>query len=119
MTPLALQKLRARVPGCELLVYTDLQSRTVLGSDGALRYPQEHLDALCLCAADLFDVTGHAPKGPFSHALFFGAGGGRGFFRNGADPGEALCCICALSVDVDQLVQVMNEALGAESSGHE
>lgn len=113
MTPSALNAFRSTLADCELAVYVDLGSRTVLSSDGALHYPQEYLDVLCACAADLFDA---APKGeePVEHVLFASPTGSRGFFRNPAEPNEALCCICAAEVGVDTLVENARAALSGE-----
>ena len=119
MTPLALQRLRERIPECELVLYTDLLSRTVLGADGAVRYPQEHLDVLCQCCADLFEAAQNDLCESCDHVLFFGPNGGRGFFRNLSEPGEALCCIFSSAVDVDYLVQSIKDALEPGTAAHE
>ena len=111
MTPDMLKSLRAQVPDCDLIVYADLGSRTVLSADSALRYPQEHLDALCHCAADLFGAATGSDTAATEQVLFFGPTGGRGFFRNLAEPGEALCCICAAGTDIDALTAAFTEAL--------
>lgn len=110
MTPHALNAFRSRVAECELAVYVDLHSRTVLSSDGALQFPQEYLDALCACAADLFAA---APEGagPVEHVLFVSPTGSRSFFRNPADPNEALCCIGAAEVAVEPLIVAARAAL--------
>jgi hypothetical protein len=113
MTPNALNAFRSTLADCELAAYVDLEARTVLSSDGALHYPQEYLDVLCACAADLFEV---APKseGPVEHVLFLSPTGSRGFFRNLADPNEALCCICTAEVGVEVLIENARAALAAE-----
>ncbi|MDA5092849.1 hypothetical protein O2N63_01975 [Aliiroseovarius sp. KMU-50] len=115
MTPTALNAFRNTLADCELAVYVDLGSRTVLSSDGALHYPQEYLDVLCTCAADLFDA---APKGeePVEHVLFLSPTGSRGFFRNLADPCEALCCICSAEVGFERLIENARAALVGEST---
>ncbi len=110
MTPTALNAFRRKVTDCELAIYVDLDSRTVLSSDGALHFPQEYLDALCRCAADLFDA---APKGEgqVDHVLFMSPTGSRSFFRNLAEPNEALCCMCAAEVAVETLIENARAAL--------
>lgn len=113
MTPTALKAFRRKFPDCDLAVYVDLGSRTVLSWDGALHFRQEHLDVLCACAADLFDS---APKGdgPIEHVLFLSPTGSRTFFRNLADPNEALCCICAADIAVGSLINAARAALAGE-----
>lgn len=111
MTPQALKAFRIRVPDCELAVYADLGSGTVLGADGALRYPQEYLDALCAGAAVLFDAAPGNGEGPVEHVLFQGPTGSRGFFRRLDEPQEALCCICAPGVATARLIAEARVAL--------
>jgi len=111
MTPQALKAFRIRVPDCELAVYADLGSGTVLGADGALRYPQEYLDALCACAATLFQSAPQDGFEPVEHVLFLGPTGGRGFFRRLDEPNEALCCICAPGTAADRLIAEARVAL--------
>jgi len=116
MTPSALNAFRRKVAGCELAVYVDLDSRTVLSSDGALHFPQEYLDVLCACAADLFEVA-PTGEGAAEHVQFLSPTGSRSFFRNLTDPNEALCCICAAEVAVETLIESARAALaggGAE-----
>lgn len=116
MTPKALSEYRAKLPDCELAVYADIGSGTVLGSDSTLRYPQEYLDALCACAAELFaQTTSDEPQS--DHVLFFSATGSRAFFRSMSDPNEALCCICAPGVDLARLMAESRAAMGAAASG--
>ena len=113
MTPTALNAFRRKLADCELAVYVDLQSCTVLSSDGALRFPQEYLDVICACAADLFEAAPEA-AGPVEHVLFFSPTGSRSFFRNVADPNEALCCICSADADVKTLIENARAALVGE-----
>jgi hypothetical protein len=115
MTPNALADLRARLPGCELAVYVDFASETVLGSDGDLRYPQEHLDALCRCAATLFahdDETGAPASG---HAVFLSETGARVFLRAPDAGSEALCCICAPDTDFAAALPGVRQMLAGAS----
>lgn len=111
MTPQALRAFRDRLPDCDLAVYADLGARTVLGADSALRVPQEYLDALCDCAAFLFAAAPAPGAGPVEEILFLGPTGGRGFFRSAAEPGEALCLICAPDADLARLAAEARSAL--------
>lgn len=115
MTPDALNAFRRKLADCELAVYVDLQSCTVLSSDGALHFPQEYLDVLCTCAADLFEAAPN-DAGPVEHMLFFSPTGSRSFFRTLSDPNEALCCICAADTDVETLIENARAALAGEDT---
>lgn len=109
MTPKALADFRERLPDCELAVYADIGSGTVLLSNGTLRYPQEYLDALCECAAQLFRQGVEFEGASADPILFFGPTGGRAFFRSPQDPSEALCCICGPATDVSRLLDLARE----------
>ncbi len=113
MTPHQLREFRTGVPACELALYADIGSRTVLGADSALRYPQEYLDALCGCAADLFDAEPRDGTVPVDHVIFLSPTGGRAFVRNAAEPDEVLCCICAPDMAADRLIDAARAALGS------
>jgi hypothetical protein len=113
MTPQELRTFRTDLPDCELALYADIGSRTVLGADSALRYPQEYLDALCGCAADLFGALPGIERDKVDHVVFMGQTGGRVFVRNPASPGEVLCCICAADAGATQLVSAARSALRA------
>ncbi|MBF9035443.1 hypothetical protein HKCCE2091_14445 [Rhodobacterales bacterium HKCCE2091] len=112
MTPRALSEFRSRLPGCDLVVYADIASRTVLASDGALRYPQEYLDALCLSAAELLAPGSGLGGEPAAEVLFLTETGARAFFRAPDATGESLCCICAPEIDVTDLRREARAALG-------
>ena len=99
MNPTALADLRARIPGCELAAYVDFVSETVLGADGDLRYPQEHLDALCRCAAVLFAQAAGCADPDAGQVVFLGETGARVFLRAPGASNEALCCICGPGTD--------------------
>jgi hypothetical protein len=107
MTPSALAELRARLPACELAVYADYGSGTVLGADGAFQYPQEYLDALCQCAARLF---GEADL-ELDHATFLSPTGGRVFMRASDSSTEALCCICAPDAELSKLLNEIRDGM--------
>lgn len=116
MTPKALQQFRARLPDCELALYADIRSGTVLLKDGVLRYPQEYLDALCACAALLYRDSPEFDGAVADPILFFGPTGGRAFFRAPDDPSEALCCICGPGTDVSVLLEEGRALLSPEGS---
>lgn len=117
MTPDALGKLRGRLSDCDVLIYADLHSRTVLSTDGAVRHPQEQLDALCHAAADLFAASEGTRSDGLPHIFFLSPTGGRAFFRNTKEPSEALCCIFGPDADVDTLFREIRAALPGEGAG--
>ncbi|MEM6609804.1 MAG: hypothetical protein AAF689_14645 [Pseudomonadota bacterium] len=104
MTPEALADFRAQLPQCELAVYADIRSGTVLLTDGALRYPQEYLDALSECAAQLFAEAPAFDDHVIDPVLIFGPTGGRAFFCSSVDPSEALCCLFGTGADITKLL---------------
>lgn len=113
MTPKALAEFRDQLPDCELVVYADIGSGTVLLRDGALRYPQEYLDALCSCAAQIFRGGPSYDGVALDPVLFFGPTGGRAFFQSSADPSAALCCIVGPDVDVASFLQAGRALMAA------
>lgn len=114
MTPNDLREFRTGIPACELALYADIGSRTVLGTNSVLRYPQEYLDALCGCAAELFHAVPDDGHSPAEHVILFGPTGGRAFVRSPAEPNEVLCCICSTDVAADRLLSAARAALGAK-----
>lgn len=86
-----LARIRARFAGCELLVLADVEAGTVLGWDGAVKVPQEELDALCGMAEDLLMAD---PSGP-AHALMVRPTGGHAFLRGPGEGREVLCGVFA------------------------
>ena len=56
MTNEDLAHLRTSSPGCELVLFVDLSTLTISGSDSAIRLGQEHLDALCDMAHAIFSI---------------------------------------------------------------
>lgn len=113
MTPQELKAFRTDLPDCELALYADIGSRTVLGADSALRYPQEYLDALCGCAADLFGALPGSLRDSADHVVFMGQTGGRIFVRNPSSPSEVLCCICVADAGAMHFVSAARSALRA------
>ena len=113
MTPQTLADLRSRLPDCDLAVYVDIRSRTVLGADGALRYPQEYLDAVCSAAAQLLVDPAVLNGSDPSHVLVQGPTGCRAFLRVPDEPGEALCCLTGPGADLAALVRTCHAALSA------
>lgn len=112
MTADDLARLRADVPECELALFADIESGTVLAVASALKHPQEDLDALCTEAARLFADSGTFEDAEPECAVLLTATGCRAFFRDPAEPGEALCCLCAPGVPPERLLEAGRGALG-------
>ncbi|WP_371059463.1 hypothetical protein [Rhodosalinus sp. 5P4] len=105
MTADDLAQLRADLPECELAVFADVFSGTVLAADAALKHPQENLDALCAEAARLFSGAGAFEGAEPDTAVVLTSVTCRAFFRDPAEPGEALCCLCAPGVPPERLLE--------------
>jgi hypothetical protein len=114
MTPHDLKSFRTHVANCDLAVYADIGSLTVLSSDGSLRFPQEYLDALCACAADLFDAAPGDTGMQVDHIIFLSPTGSRFFVRDMSQPDEILCCICAAEIDCGHFLEAAQAALAGE-----
>ncbi len=112
MTTDDLARLRADLPECELALFADIGSGTVLAVASALKHPQEDLDALCAEAARLFADSGAFAGAEAECAVLLTATGCRAFFRDPAEPGEALCCLCAPGVAPERLLAAGRGALG-------
>lgn len=93
----ALEGLRSSISGCELLLLADISTRTVLTWAGALKYPQEYLDKLCVQAAELFQ-TGQI--GGSGSAVLARLTGFSLFVCAPNDPAEVLCAVLAPSGDI-------------------
>lgn len=93
----ALERLRTCTAGCELVLLADVSTGTVLAWNGAVRYPQEHLDGLCAIAADLLGPG----QGPASRTAVLALETGcQTFVRAPDNAEEVLCCVLAVSGDV-------------------
>lgn len=110
----ALALFRAGFASCELAALVDVSAGTVLMTDSAIRLGQEHLDALCATAGQLW-----GPDSPdwTNSAILTGPTGHRVFLRSGVDRHDVLCCLFAPQSDLvglDEAAQVffVNSAEG-------
>jgi hypothetical protein len=113
MSPETLSQLRARLPGCDLLIYADIGSRTVLASSGRLSMPQEVLDALTDCAAELLSLPPESGDGTVEQTLLLTPTGVRGFLRAPGEAAEALCWLGAPDADLRRITSDLAAALAA------
>lgn len=105
-----LARLRQRLTGCELIVMTDISAGTVLAWDGALKFPQEHLDDICGQARGVFEIGGGyvADWAALSRPTGLGL-----FLRLPQEPVEVLCAVLPLGVDVQAALRQLRAALDA------
>ena len=109
-----LDAMRADVPGCSLIAFTDLGTRLVLSSSAAAKPAQEDLDQLSSMAQTL--LQGTLSEGAAS-LLETGEGDTRAgvafllsisdakiFLRAAGESPEALVCVCAPDADLEKVV---------------
>jgi len=111
MTPDALSKLRKRLPDCELLLYADVASGTVLVSDTRLVHPQENLDTICACARAFLNAPRLSSHDLAGEVVFRTPTSTRVFMRALADDKEALACVFGPGVDLKSVLEAMRTAL--------
>lgn len=111
MTPEILSRLRNRLPDCELVLYADIASGTVLASDTRLVHPQENLDTICACARAFLNAPRLASHDLTNEAVFQTPTAKRVFLRAYSDPCEALACVCGPESDLSEILEMMRSAL--------
>jgi hypothetical protein len=111
MTPEILRHLRKRLPDCELVLYADIASGTVLASDARLVHPQENLDTICACARAFLNAPRLSSHDLTNEAVFQTPTAKRVFLRAFADPCEALACVCGPDSDLREVLNAMRAAL--------
>lgn len=105
MTTTNLSRLRTCIDGCELVVLADISTKTVLAWDGVLRLPQEHLDAICDLADEIFLIDAGADASQPETAVLARQSGVRVFVRSPEDPAEVLCAVLSASADAAQAIE--------------
>jgi hypothetical protein len=113
MTPDTLRHLRRRLADCELVLYADISSGTVLAADSRLVYPQENLDTISDCARAFLSAPRLASHDLTSEAVFQTPTATRVFMRARADENEALVAVCGPRTDLAHVLQEMSAALDA------
>ena len=95
-----LEAYRKELVGCEIAVFMDISARTVLAWDGALKWPQEHLDNLCDLALRVLSVgsEGENANRPQT-AILARPTGCFVFLRAAPGASEVLCCVFAPDAD--------------------
>lgn len=109
-----LDALRAELPGCSLVAFTDLGSKLVLSSSAAAKLAQEDLDHLSDTAQSL--LQGSLSEGAASllkmgegdtrpgMAMLLSIADARIFLRAPGNAPEALVCVCAPDADLGKVV---------------
>jgi hypothetical protein len=111
MTPDTLGHLRRRLADCELILYADISSGTVLASDSRLIYPQENLDTICACAKAFLSAPRLASHDLTDEAVFQTPTATRIFLRAHSDENEALAAVCGPRTDLAHVLREMRGAL--------
>lgn len=105
-----LDDLRARVPGCSLVVFGDLFSQITLCVSSQHKTPQEQLDALCVAAGTLLDgpvahsvtsTLGMPDNTAFSQSVLLSPTSLQIFLRSPFEESDILCCELALTADAE------------------
>ena len=118
-----LDALRAELPGCSLVAFTDLGSKLVLCSSAVGKPAQEELDHLSELAQIMLD----GPVAEGAEPLLQGAEGdtragsavllseeeAKVFLRAPGDVAEALVCVCAAEVDLRKVMDCGQSTLAS------
>ncbi|KUF11090.1 hypothetical protein [Pseudoponticoccus marisrubri] len=102
-----LAALRTEFDSCERVLFVDLSTRTVLAWDGAVKLPQERLDALCHLATATLGIGGIGAGPGCQQAVVAGATGCHILRRVAPGADEALCCTLAPGAAVGAILPRM------------
>lgn len=115
-----LDNLRKDYPGCHYVAYTDLNAGMVLATSANHPMTQEYWDGLSETAVDMLhgDVAhrvGQAlaikAENSIYHAILSDGPDLGVFVRSVSNPGDALCCVCAPSVPLSNVIDRMQKCL--------
>ena len=122
-----LDAMRAGLPGCSLVAFTDLGSRLVLCASTAARTAQEDLDRLSDLAQAMLEgnvAEGAAPllgtgQGDTRAgvAMLVSSADAKVFLRAPGDAAEALVCVCAPDADLAKVVDCGRSTLDGIVAG--
>jgi hypothetical protein len=114
-----LDKLRADCPGCQVVVYADLQTSMVLCASSQDRLPQEQYDRLCADGATVFasralasvaDALGQTSD-PGGEVIRYADNLLQVFLRESAASGEGLCLQCTTQADPSDVLSAARSTL--------
>lgn len=116
-----LDALRADLPGCSLIAFTDLGSSLVLSTSAASKPPQEELDRLSELAQVMLDGAMAEGASPLlaggegdrraGLAMLVSAGDAKVFLRAPGEVAEALVCVGAPDMNFAKVVDCGRSAL--------
>ena len=119
-----IENIRQQFPDCRTIVYADISANNVLASSAASQLGQEHLNDLCETAVHLltgtsaeqvarvWSDTGSVRRGVYQAIIIELPEIGI-FLRSVSNPTDALCCVCAPSINVAPFVTNAREHLEA------
>jgi hypothetical protein len=108
MVQTVLDQFFMKVPGCETLAFVDLKTLMVLLTNSDSSEGQETLNAMCKEAKT---VLQNGNIGIICTDEQFHL-----FLRSEHEPTDALCCICNLSVDLNEFLPAAQSCLETISS---
>lgn len=112
VTTKVLASFRSQVPECNLALWSDIRSGTVLSVDAALDYPQEYLDAFSNMATQALSLPRRTDQDG-TCVIAANASGLQLFATGIAMPGVALTCLASLDADI---ANIQSAALSLVSS---
>ncbi len=115
-----LDDLRLKFPGCRTLAFADISTGMVLCASAADHLRQEHLDSLCSTAAEMLNGSIAKPvcdafadnenTGIFQAIIIEPTEIGI-FLKSRHNPADALCCVCAPTIELGAFLQDARENL--------
>lgn len=115
-----LDAMRAEIPGCALVAFTDLATDLALCTSAASNPVQEEMNALSQAARIALDgaiaegasgAWGGRPEDPAEVAMLLTGEEARVFLRSPGKPNEALICVCAPDSPLEDVVERGRTAL--------
>lgn len=104
-----LAEVRAELNECEIVLFADLGTGTVLAWDAAVKWPQEQLDAVCGLASAALDFGRHDGAEPATTAVLVRPTGIHLFVRATPDAAEVLCAVFAPHAALDGAAALFHE----------
>jgi hypothetical protein len=111
MTPEILRNLRKRLPDCELVLYADIASGTVLASEARLVHPQENLDTICICARAFLNAPRLSSHDLTNEAVFRTPTAMRSSCAPSPIPARRWPASAGPDCDLDEVLNAMRAAL--------
>ena len=113
MTEIDLAEFRARMAGCELVMFADIATQTILASDCAIKLGQEHLDHLCSKARAVFGIDACAS---ITSVYLERPTGKTVIVRRDGNGSEVLCSVFGPTTDLSGVVEMAGKLLSTVES---